>query len=80
MNSEDLSEHPVLGNEATLSEKGEKAFCNYIEYMATRSFHLTVDQVIMMVAPCSLVRQKEGEEEEEAGGRRKAGSIGTPVQ
>ena len=36
----------------------------------------------MIFAPNSLVRQKEGaqwEEEEEAGGRRKAGSIGTPT-
>ena len=38
--------------------------------------------MMMMFAPNSLVRQKEGaqgEEEEEAGGRRKAGSTGTPT-
>ena len=37
--------------------------------------------VMMMIAPNPLVRQKEGaqwEEEEEAGDRRKAGSIGNP--
>ena len=38
---------------------------------------------MMMIAPNSLVRQKEGtqgeEQEEEVGGRRKAGSIGTPT-
>ena len=36
----------------------------------------------MMLAPNSIVRQKEraqGEEEEEAGGRRKSGSTGTPT-
>ena len=46
VNSKVLSEHPVLGNETTLSEEDEKALCSYIEYMATRSFPLTVDQVM----------------------------------
>ena len=38
--------------------------------------------MMMIVAPNSLVRQEEGaqgEEEEEAGGRRWVGSIGTPT-
>ena len=37
--------------------------------------------MMMMIAPTSLVRQKEGvqgEEEEEAGDRRKGGQTGTP--
>ena len=37
---------------------------------------------MMIVAPNSLVRQKvgtQGEEEEEARGRKRAGSIGTPT-
>ena len=37
--------------------------------------------MMMIVSPNSLVRQEgaQGEEEEEAGGRRRTGSIGTPT-
>ena len=37
--------------------------------------------LMMIVAPNSLVRQEgaQGEEKEEAGGRRRLGSIGTPT-
>ena len=49
----------------------------------TQSAHyVTVTVMMMVIAPKSLGRQKEGaqeEEEEEAGGRREGCSIGTPT-